>query len=359
MATLEHSHSDSRHHLSTTTNLNWWTFRRQLSAQLVTTGDTYRAIDTLLATNNRHGSTRCTGVLKLIDGVPSLSYCGRWHCWKCGETRLWNERKRLLHGAEQIAAAGALWFTTVYDTDTQRSVQPIDFQVRLSRLLDTWRKKAQRDGVALQYATVYGFKPTTGQIHAHILSNWLPAPFSAPTRRHQYHHRDAWLDGRAALGNLTLWHELAQSVQRVAHYSANNLKSVLRVDLPSNFQRLVYSRNFPKLPATVATDTQQPIYKYTQTNSTHADKPHTAHSDASAIPLQRKVSTQDGDRTQRTADRRRTHARIEPVVMRDNRRTNKLLHVSSHHAKPDANTGTQRRTEQETFDAAPQIRVPP
>lgn len=369
---MENVGTENAPHLSTAPRLKWRDFRRLLAAQVNDDGDVYRATDTLLAENNSYAEHRCTGRIRLDDGVPSMSYCGRWHCWRCGDIRLWLERRRLQIGTERIAAAGVLWFTTVIDSDARRSVELVDFQSRLSGLLGIWRKKAHREGVELHYAVVYGFK-STGQIHAHIMANWLPAPMRKPTSRHQFRHVDEWLDGRAKKRQLTLWHELAQSSERVANYSANNLRSVLAVELPSNFQRITYSRGFPKLSsddvpsvtgdalvdyaiahfgAVVSNpscdtivkpsgDNEQHIYKDSQSYGTSAQSPARQHSNRAAPATQH---------------RQRSTGASQTIVERRKNYANNLLKSSNHYV---ATERLERRRTAKEYGIAQKYREPP
>jgi hypothetical protein len=115
-------------------------------------------------------------------------------------------------------------------------------------LFDLYRRKAARSGVKLTYAYVTAFKPSNGEIHGHFLTNWLPSPVSSPTPSHPAHHDDMWLESSAKERGLTLSIEKAQSADAAGIYTAGNLKSTIGRPLPPHFQRVKYSRSWPKLP---------------------------------------------------------------------------------------------------------------
>lgn len=203
----------------------------------------------LLSENKKHGHRRCTAPMHLDgDGVPTLGYCGRWPCWKCADTRLWLERRRMLLGASQLFDTSGLWFVTVTRKSTYRKFDTAAWRKNTDELIKRWHKKAVRAGVELVYCHVTGFKPSNGEIHAHMLVNWCPSPVSSPTPNYPHHHRDTWLEPKAAELGLTLWIELAQSPDAVGKYTARNLESVAGVEFPAHFQRVKYSRSWPKLP---------------------------------------------------------------------------------------------------------------
>lgn len=207
------------------------------------------AVNLLIAYNALAGENRCYGQLTTtIDGVPTFTYCNRPKCKRCRGQYHDVLRQRIVLGALQIASKSELWFITLHhqhQTDTTTPESKRDYLQKANKIVDNMRKNAKSNGVKFEYVHVIGFKPTTQEIHSHILCNYVAGDIvHAPTKARDLHYRSNWLENHAIKYGLTAFIEKPKSVIAVAKYSAKNLKKSRNVRLPKKWQAVRFSKNW-------------------------------------------------------------------------------------------------------------------
>ena len=236
---------------------NWWDAREQVKKECREHGK-HAALDLLMAINKSHGDKRCTGMLVIDgDGIPTLSFCGRWQCWKCQSLCVHNNTARVVSHAVKSQENGArLWSVTVVRTDAAAAENADTMQELSSTMrsvMNIWQGKARRQRQALGYGCYFGLKKSTRQLHAHVLCDFLPDAVPAPTPGYPTRHTSQWLsDALAGYGLACFIVELVgyADIVRMAEYTANNTLSLLRSDLPTYFRAMNHSRRWRKLDRT-------------------------------------------------------------------------------------------------------------
>jgi hypothetical protein len=109
---------------------------------------------------------------------------------------------------------------------------------------------AKRNDTRLGYAAYFGLKKSSGQLHAHILCDYLPDAVSEPLQEYEYHHVSQWLsDTLSEYGLECFILELPnyKDIVHMSEYTSNNTRSLLRSDLPARFRSVRHARHWHKL----------------------------------------------------------------------------------------------------------------
>lgn len=184
---------------------------------LTKTSKLYKA--ELIKLNASKGYKRCTGVCKTNRlGYAYLTYCGRWHCWYCGETRLELFRQASLAFTLSLESA---WEST-WDYKVKGDPNDFQFQKAYIEAFKTWIRRLKRQysqlGKRLSYVAVHAIGKT--KLHTHLItSHKLPLKHSKPV----------------------------ENPERLTNYLTNNLRESIHHNYRENWRYTHSSNDFPTL----------------------------------------------------------------------------------------------------------------
>lgn len=208
--------------------MQWHELRNKLK-QITDDNGVYDAYDYLLMVNNAHGVNRCRGNVGVDNaGVPTLTFCNRLSCWKCGVLVVNNHKQHAVNGAERLFNNGVdVWSMTAQPSDGDNT----DYNKRLSAFLKTFSNNIVRDGRKLRYACYTGIKPSNGLLHSHFILSAMPVDaIHTPTTEYPHRYTSEWLTKTAynyQLENFAVLLPTITDVIDMAQYSADNLMSVV------------------------------------------------------------------------------------------------------------------------------------
>ena len=138
----------------------------------------------LIDLNNSKGYKRCTGIVKTNRlGFAYLTYCGRWHCWHCGEKRIELFRQASLLFTLSLETA---WEST-WEADFKGDPRDFEFQKDYIEAFKTWIRQVKRQykrlGKPFSYVAVHAIGEKTGKLHTHMITSAkLPLSHSIPVK---------------------------------------------------------------------------------------------------------------------------------------------------------------------------------
>ena len=175
----------------------------------------------LINVNNSKGYKRCTGIVKTNRlGFAYLTYCGRWHCWHCGEKRIELFRQASLLFTLSLESA---WEST-WEADFKGNPKDFDFQKAYIEAFKTWirqvKRQCKRLGKPFSYVAVHAIGKKTGKLHTHMITSVkLPLNHSIPV----------------------------EYPENFTHYlTKDNLKPSIHHDYRENWRYTHSSNDFPK-----------------------------------------------------------------------------------------------------------------
>lgn len=205
----------------------------------------------LMEENNKHGHKRCKGQIMLDrQNRIKMTRCNRFDCWRCVNRRVWQEIQRVVISTQFMKSIGDVYFVTItFDKPPDQAVhhQQEQFAESVNKLRKYWQRKAVSDGKILHYVIVHGIKPSNGEIHAHMVCNYLPDMKASPTPSKPLHVNSECLETYASEQNIKLWIERAESALAVGVYSGENLRETIGQNIIKSFWRVKASKYMPKV----------------------------------------------------------------------------------------------------------------
>ena len=193
--------------------------------------------------------------------------CNSWNCPRCGQQRAKEEYGRIVAGAREIGKSHTLTMLTITCRGRELSVTDAEnnYLVWTNRLLTRLRTQTKRAGKVWAYASVTE-RQKRHHPHSHYLTTYFPpdAVF-IPKGQAKYFYTQNTLEKakhntlqseiveRACFECGLGWqYDISQleSVEGASRYVAKYLfkESIFSEVWPPKWQRVRYSRNWPKLP---------------------------------------------------------------------------------------------------------------
>lgn len=193
--------------------------------------------------------------------------CNSWNCPRCGQQRAREEYGRIVVGARELARTNELYLMTLTCRGREMTQKEAEdgYLLWTNRLLTRLRTQAKRSGVAWAYASVTE-RQKRGHPHSHYITTFCPddCVFVAKggtksfvthtttvvakhdTLQSSYLERACWECG---LGYQYDFSRL-ESAEAGSRYTAKYLfkANIFETIWPPKWQRVRYSRNWPKLP---------------------------------------------------------------------------------------------------------------
>lgn len=193
--------------------------------------------------------------------------CNSWNCPRCGQQRAREEYGRIVAGAREIGKTNELYMLTITCRGRELSVKDAEngYLVWTNRFLTRIRLQTERAGKVWAYASVTE-RQTREHPHSHYLTTYCPkdAIFVAKDAPKYFYTQDAFQPAKhdtlqskilekACVGCGLGWqYDLSrlQSVEGASRYVAKYLfkAGIFDTVWPKKWQRVRYSRNWPKLP---------------------------------------------------------------------------------------------------------------
>lgn len=193
--------------------------------------------------------------------------CNSWNCPRCGQQRAREEYGRIVVGARELGKTNGLYMMTITCRGRELSLQDAEngYLVWTNRLLTRLRVSAKRADKVWAYASVTERQKRLHP-HSHYLTTYCPkdavfvgegkAKYFFTTQTYETAKHDTLqseiLERACVECGLGREYDISglQSVEGASRYVAKYLfkASVFDTVWPKKWQRVRYSRNWPKLP---------------------------------------------------------------------------------------------------------------
>lgn len=181
--------------------------------------------------------------------------CNHWECPVCGMVRAEREYRTIVHGSTVLSSDHNLYFWTITCRGKEISLEEAEenYYAWCNKLLTNARAKAKRCELFWAYVAVTERqKKTRMHPHSHIITTFCPddgvVTRDASGRRIIVSSWFAKANASAGLGSQCRITQVDSAIA-VARYVAKYMRKQTMFDVwPSNWHRVRYSRNWPRLP---------------------------------------------------------------------------------------------------------------